>query len=421
MKRAFRQPLAKPSEKPYQRRLPATYPAGSERGRSSGVEHDLAKVGVEGSNPFARSNFSQEPQGFSLAQSEIENPRKSSCHTWVTARLSMATIRKRGGRYQVQVRRKGQRPVSKSFLLRADALAWGRNAEAQADRGELAATHSGLKTVGDLLRRYETQIASKKRAYSSERYMISLMLRDPLAAEPIATIRTGAIAEWRDRRLARVGAGTFLRHLTVLRHVFEVARKEWGVFLSVNPTIDVRKPKAPLARNRRLKPEEEVALFGACRGCLNPLIEPIVRLALYTGMRRGELLSARWQHFEPAHRTLLIPMTKNGHPRTVPLDAAALAVIDGLPRSEDSRLLPLSDEAVKLAWKRLIKRAGIVDFHFHDLRHEAITRFFERGLTVPEVALISGHRDVRMLFRYTHLKAEDVAARLASTENRPHF
>lgn len=333
----------------------------------------------------------------------------------------MATIRKRGTRYQVQVRRKGQRPVSKSFLTRVDALAWARKAEAQADRGELATLDARLQTVGDLLRRYETQIASKKRAYSAERYMLSLMLRDPIAAEPLATIRTGVIAEWRDRRLARVGAGTFLRHLTVLRHVFEVARKEWGVPIPVNPTADVRKPKAPLARNRRLKPDEETALFAACGACLNPLIEPTIRLALYTGMRRGELLSARWQHFEPEKRTLLIPVTKNGHPRKVPLDAAALTVIEGLPRSNDGRLLPLSDEAVKLAWKRLIKRARIVDLHFHDLRHEAISRFFERGLTVPEVALISGHRDVRMLFRYTHLKAEDVATRLANAESRAHL
>ena len=164
----------------------------------------------------------------------------------------MATIRKRGTRYQVQVRRKGQQPVSKSFLSRADALAWGRKAEAKADRGELAVMHSELQTVGDLLRRYETQIASKKRAYLSERYMLSLMLRDPLAAEPLATIRTGVIAEWRDRRLATVGAGTFLRHLTVLRHVFEVARKEWGVPIPVNPTVDVRKPKSLTRKSGRL-------------------------------------------------------------------------------------------------------------------------------------------------------------------------
>jgi integrase len=273
--------------------------------------------------------------------------------------------------------------------------------------------------VGDLLRRYEAQVAVKKKAYSVERYILSLMRRDPLASEPLATIRTGAIAEWRDRRLAKVGPGTLLRHLTVLRHVFEIARKEWGVPLPVNPTIDVRKPKSPPARSRRLEPDEERDLFAACARCLNPLIEPAVRLALHTGMRRGELLGAQWEHFDPAKRTVYIPTSKNGHPRTVPLDASALAVIDRLPRSDNGPLLPLSVEALKLAWKRLVKRARISDFHFHDLRHEAISRFFERGLTVPEVALISGHRDVRMLFRYTHLKAEDVATRLAAKSSSP--
>ena len=331
----------------------------------------------------------------------------------------MATIRKRGQRYQVQVRRRGQKPVSKSFLSKADALVWARRTEARADRGELFAAHSDLITVGDLLRRYEAEVASKKKAYPVERYILSLMRRDPLASELLTTIRTGAIAEWRDRRLAKVGAGTLLRHLTVLRHVFEIARKEWGVPIAVNPTIDVRKPKSPLARSRRLEPDEERDLFAACAGCLNPLIEPAARLALHTGMRRGELLGAQWEHFDPTKRTLFIPMTKNGHPRTVPLDAAALAVIDRLPQNDNGPLLPLSVEALKLAWKRLVKRARISDLHFHDLRHEAISRFFERGLTVPEVALISGHRDVRMLFRYTHLRAEDVAARLAKGVEPP--
>ena len=64
------------------------------------------------------------------------------------------------------------------------------------------------------------------------------------------------------------------------------------------------------------------------------------------------------------------------------------------------------------AWQRLVRRANIQDLHFHDLRHEAVSRFFEMGLTVPEVALISGHRDARMLFRYTHLRAEDIVAKL---------
>ena len=68
----------------------------------------------------------------------------------------------------------------------------------------------------------------------------------------------------------------------------------------------------------------------------------------------------------------------------------------------------MSANAVRLAWEKLKIKGSIKDLHFHDLRHEAISRLFEKGLSIPEVALISGHRDVRMLFRYTHLKAEDV-------------
>ena len=77
------------------------------------------------------------------------------------------------------------------------------------------------------------------------------------------------------------------------------------------------------------------------------------------------------------------------------------------------RIFPVTDVAVRQAWDRLVKRAGITNLRFHDLRHEAFSRFFEMGLSVPEIALISGHRDPRMLFRYTHLRAEDVVKKLS--------
>ncbi len=76
------------------------------------------------------------------------------------------------------------------------------------------------------------------------------------------------------------------------------------------------------------------------------------------------------------------------------------------------RVLRAVEELMRVAWERLRRRAGITDLHFHDLRHEAISKFFEKGLSVPEVALISGHRDYRMLFRYTHLRAEDIVGKL---------
>ncbi len=122
-------------------------------------------------------------------------------------------------------------------------------------------------------------------------------------------------------------------------------------------------------------------------------------------MRRNEILNIKPEHVK--EQTLFIPHTKTGSPRTIPLTKRALCILKNaqLP-------FPMSANAVRLAWDRLKKKGNIKDLHFHDLRHEAISRFFEKGLSIPEVALISGHKDVRMLFRYTHLKAEDILRKL---------
>ena len=130
-------------------------------------------------------------------------------------------------------------------------------------------------------------------------------------------------------------------------------------------------------------------------------------------MRRGEIVKARWSDLDWDTSTLHIPVTKNGFSRTIPLTKQALETLKSQPH-DDECIFPITGNAVRLSWQRLKKRVGIEDLHFHDLRHEAISRFFEMGLSVPEVALISGHRDYRMLFRYTHLRAEDVAKKLAS-------
>ena len=147
----------------------------------------------------------------------------------------------------------------------------------------------------------------------------------------------------------------------------------------------------------------------------NQHIKALINFAIATGMRRGEILRLDWHDINFETKTLFIPLTKNGHSRTIPLSNQAISILRDIQDKNDTdkqRPFPLSDNAAKLAWQRLLRRSGIDDLHFHDFRHEAISRFFERGLSVPEVALISGHRDFRMLFRYTHLKAEDVAQKL---------
>jgi integrase len=165
----------------------------------------------------------------------------------------------------------------------------------------------------------------------------------------------------------------------------------------------IYKPKSCGSRKRRLTSYEYNFLLR--NNTINPKLKNIIALAIETGMRRGEILQIHPHNIKD--RILVLPMTKNGSSRQIPLTKKAIQILN------DSKLpFESTPNALRLAWSRLKKKGSIKDLHFHDLRHEAISRFFEKGLSIPEVALISGHKDVRMLFRYTHLKAEDILRKL---------
>jgi integrase len=294
----------------------------------------------------------------------------------------MATIRKRGTKWQVQIRRVGVRAISRSFHMRKDAEAWGRQMEVQADRRELPRDPKALQrlTLGQLVERYRDTVSVRKRGYDVERIVLNAFLRHRICSKPLSEIEASDFASYRDERLMTIKPSTLKRELAPLHNMFELARDEWRLPLRENPLHKVRVTSAQQRRERRLKPGELDGLITASRACRNQLILPIVLLAVETGMRRGEILSLRWEHVDREAPALLIPHSKNGHPR--------------------------------VAWDRLRAPARITDLHFHDLRHEAISRFFERGLSVPEVALLSGHRDARMLFRYTHPMRELILRKL---------
>ena len=326
----------------------------------------------------------------------------------------MATIRKRGSKWQVQVRRNGQAAVSRSFNSNRDARAWGRQMETLADTGKLDKVHqtTAKRTVKDLLTRYLEEVSVQKKGHGRETYTINALLREDFADQTINEVTPSVFAAYRDRRLGEIKGTTIRRNLGIIQHAFDIAVREWGWPIKINPVRSIRKPDTSNSRDRRLLQGEEGQILRECRVCKNPWITPCVQLAIETAMRRSEILRMAWVDINWDKRTLLIPETKNGHPRTIPLTAEAVDLLKRLPRNIDGRVIPISANCLRMAWGRALRRAGITGLRFHDLRHEAITRFFERGLSVPEVALISGHRDYRMLARYTHLRAEDVGKKL---------
>jgi integrase len=201
--------------------------------------------------------------------------------------------------------------------------------------------------------------------------------------------------------------------------------REWRLGLVYNPVTIARKPPMDPGRNRRLLPAEENALLRACDKTSNPMLGWIVRLALHTGMRAGEIQSLRCDQVDLERRVIRLNKTRNGSARTVPMTQAAVVVMgEALANSlrpKDTDLVfwgePGRDKLRRPyefnpGWRRVLKSSGIKYLHFHDLRHEAVSRLVELGLGDQEVAAVSGHKSMQMLKRYTHLRAEDLVERL---------
>ena len=233
----------------------------------------------------------------------------------------------------------------------------------------------------------------------------------------VKNLKSHHITRFREDRLKKVSSGTVLKDLGLLSALINTGRTEWGLenVLRTNPVSLISKPRAPRPRDRRLEEGElEKLLDFNSSSNHDAWFRPVVLFAIETGMRRGEILSLCWQHVHLDKRYVHLPDTKNGDSRDVPLSPQAMELLRELPRNirEDQVVLPLHFEALKSSWRRACCRAGIIDLRFHDLRHEATSRFFEKGLNVMEVAAITGHKDLRMLQRYTHLRAEDLALKL---------
>jgi integrase len=324
----------------------------------------------------------------------------------------VGNIRKRHGKFQAQVRREGVRPIYKTFTNRKDAIIWVRGIEARIDAGETNVSAPKATTLAHLLSRYSQEVTPAKKGRDPEQRRLSRLLRDPISATLLSKLTSAKLAEFRDRRV-NDGVRAAQYDLILIKHCIKIARLEWGVPMPINPVDAVRIPNGIKRRERRLTDGEYNSLMQAAQSCKNTLIWPMVDFAIETGMRRSEILSLRWENLSDQERIASLPDTKNGSKRDVPLTQKAAQVIAGLP-AHTVNIFPTSDYAVRHAWDRLVRRAGIEDLRFHDLRHEAISRFFEMGLSVPEVALISGHKDYRMLASYNHTDARYVLNKIRS-------
>lgn len=336
----------------------------------------------------------------------------------------MATIEQRGPyQWRAKVRRKGYPVQTKTHDYKAEAEAWARDIEAQMDRSAFVdRSLSERETLKDVIKVHLKKITPTHKGAESEKMRLNKFMRDEheLCAYAMANLRTEHFEDYRDRRLEQVKPGTVARELNLLHSVIQHCRRRLS--LLENPISHVKRPKVRDARFSRLEDGDEDKLLTALDDCRNEFIKPAVILALETAMRRGELLSLKWDDVDLAKQTATLHDTKNGDTRIVPLSTRAAAVFQQLLVSRekkkvvgikrDRRVFPISDQSLKCAWERGRTRADMEHFTFHDLRHEAISRLFERGWDAIKVAAVSGHRNMQSLKRYANFKAENLAKEL---------
>lgn len=331
----------------------------------------------------------------------------------------MASITKRGKFWRAQVVRRGYPPQYRTFDLRADAEAWARTLETEMDRGVFVSrVEAERTTLAEALGRYKTEISAHKAHPAQDHQRIRHWLRQDLSHYFLANLRGADFARYRDQRLAAGRAANTVRlELALVGHLFEIARKEWGMEGLMNPLKNIRKPSGSRERDRRLREGEFDKLVEALGKSDNAWVLPAFRLAIETSLRQGMLFALRWDWIDLQRQVVWIPTGfrsrgNQGVPAALPLSKAAVRVLEGLPRSLDGRVLPTTQNAVVCVWKKTLRRLGINDLRWHDLRHEAASRLFEKGLNPMEVASITGHKNLNMLRRYTHLQPDALAQKL---------
>ncbi len=310
--------------------------------------------------------------------------------------------------WQVRITRQGFPQQNKMFRSKREAEAWATDVESKMLRGSwLDMAEADSTTLSDALDRYGREVSILKKSGKIELYRIGTLKTDKIGRLYLSRIRGADLAEYRDRRLAAGLSDSSVRlELAIISHLFTVAMKEWRMEGLRNPVLSVRKPAPGKARDRRLSLGEEKRLLAECA----PPLEAIILFALETGMRRGEIHKLLWKDVDLGKCTAQLLDTKNGEDRTIPLSSRALNVLKGLPRNINGKVFPGAD--ISHSFAAACRRAGIEDLHFHDLRHEATSRLFERGFNPMEVSSITGHKTLQMLKRYTHLRAEDLAKRM---------
>ncbi len=327
--------------------------------------------------------------------------------------------------------------ITKTFTKAGLAARWLNEIEVDQGRGVFVdRTQAARTTLGNIIRRYQDEILgedSDKRGAEKEWGHLKIVLEDKVCDIKMASLSSADIAKFRDRmKELDYAPATIVRRLNLIQTIIQHARREWAIHLSDNPAQMVKRPGGADRKRDRIfraatvenqNPEstelqlhsEEERLLKACDEDTNQLLGFIVRFAIHTAMRQGEIVGLRWKDIDLAKHTAIVrgatqDVTKNGEVREVPLLPDAVRLLSSLGPSTDGPVFHIDQNVLKMRYRRAVRRAAINDLTFHDLRHIATSRLAKIYPNPLDLKRVTGHRDLKSLDRYYHATAEELAA-----------
>jgi len=318
----------------------------------------------------------------------------------------MASIyRHRSSKWIAVVRRKGLKTQTRSFVRYTDAKRWAASTEMTQPSLQSQNTRHTLHAAID---RYATEYIVNLKSVKTAKWELSFFKRH-IPDLPLNEFYSTEVAQYRDFRLSNGVSGSSInRELNSLSRLFDIALKEWR-WTDHNPVKDITRPKNGKHRERRPTEDELNRIQAECKRSGNEAVWAMIQLAIETGMRQAELLGVTEKTVDLHKRTIRLSHTKNGESRVVPLSRKAHDIIRSIAvKTNSTRLFPnwSSGDGFRSTFKRVCKRARVDNLRFHDLRHEAASRFFEMGLNQFQVAVITDHKSLQSLHRYTHINLD---------------
>ena len=309
----------------------------------------------------------------------------------------MAYIRKRFGKWQVEIKKKNTKSVFKTFIQKSSASKWAKEVEYQIDREQYEDFSDSAKlSLGDLLIRYRDEITPNKKSKEGETKHV-LDFKNEIKLN--------------DGKYYPRASSTINKYVHYIHTVWEVAKINWAISLPpLNPASLVKKEKVKDKIDRILTPEEYQDLLSACTKSNLVFLHDMVEFAYLTAMRFGEITKLKTRDIDFIKGTAFLLDTKNGESRLVPITNRALEIAKKY--RFQSKLFPITRDKCRHYFEQAMKRAQIHKFRFHDLRACAITNLFLNGWSIAEVSVVSGHKTWSELQRYTRIKASDLIVKI---------